>query len=288
MSYKTLCPQCGKSNFYVTEHNGTKYCFNCAYLEKDGDYEDVKVRSENIEGIREYYRELTEYYHSCLEPKHRIFLNERGITDTTIERLKIGYCPNSSHVLYTHPLGKESGLVLSTKEPFLSDRVIFPYWFDNQVTDMRGRSLVLHGAEKYKSPFHSAYFRGADYAYNISTTPEKTIVITEGEIKSILPEQEGLPTKGLPGMNANRQITVSPFKNMVICFDNQRHKRIELIRAIKRIAQRIPNVKIATLPLRGKEKQDIDSYILNYGIDAYKQVISAALPYDVWKGYVYG
>ena len=287
MSYKTTCPNCGKGNFYVTEENGMKYCFNCTYVEKDGAIEQTKVRSEHIDSIRNYYNELVEYYHSCLDTEHVTFLHNRGITDDTIQRLKIGYCPNSAHVLYTHPLAKESGMSIKN-EPFLADRIVFPYWFDNQVTDIRGRSLVLQGAEKYKSPFHSAYFRGADYAYNVKTISEKTIVVTEGEIKSILPEQHGLPTKGLPGMNANRMIAVAPFQKVVICFDNQRHKRADLIRAIKRLAQRIPNVFIATLPLRGKDKQDIDSYILSYGVDAYKQVIAAAMPYDRWRGYVYG
>lgn len=287
MSYKTTCPNCGGHNFYVTEHNGVKYCFNCAYVEKEGYAEEnIKVRSLHVEEIRKYYTEVTRYYHSCLDTKHRDFLHQRGIEDSTIERLQIGFCPNSSHQLYVHPLAEESGISIK-REPFLSNRIIFPYWFEGKVTDMRGRTVDMDEL-KYKSPFKSAYYRGADYAYNVSALPEETIVITEGEIKSILPEQFGLPTKGLPGMNAERTISVGTFKKVVLCFDNQRYNRKQLIMAIKRWAQKLPNPFIATLPLRGKDKQDIDGYILQYGIDSYKQVIAAAMPYEKWKGYVYG
>jgi DNA primase len=285
MSYKTECPKCQGHNFYVTEHNGIRYCFNCGYVEKEGYGEQVKVRSEHIPVFRDLYKELAFYYHSNLDTEHRNYLYERGLTDESINRLQIGYCPDSSHILYTHPLAIESGVAYKGKA-FLANRIIFPYWVENEVTDLRGRIFQINDDRKYLSLFQSGYFRGADYAYLPSTNPSDTIVITEGEIKAILPEQYNIPTKGIPGMLSQRQISIYPYKKAILCFDNQRYGRRQLFAAIKKWVERIPHILIATLPLRGKDKQDIDSYILSYGVQAFQDVLKNAIPYNTWKGLV--
>lgn len=290
MSYKILCPNCGGHNFYVTPQNGKSFCFNCRYFEQEGSYkeENDSIRSDYVENIRRYYTELTEYYHSCLGEKERRYLGERGITDTTIQNLKIGYCPDSSHMLYISPLSQEAGIADTKYRPFLANRIVFPYWFDGSVTDIRGRTLASNDTMKYKSPYRSAFYRGADYAYQIKIESSKTLVVTEGEIKSIIPQQEGLQTVGLPGMNSFRKVSVFPCQKIVLCFDNQRNKRRDLLLSIKRYAEKLnKDVYIATLPLRNKEKQDIDSYIISYGIDAYKKIIQSAVPYKTWLRYAY-
>lgn len=291
MSYKIICPECGGHNFYVTPENGKSFCFNCRYFEQENSYNEVhaRIRSEYIDSIRKYYTELAAYYHSCLGEKERRYLLERGITDRTIQNLKIGFCPSSSHVLYLSLLAQESGIADAKYKPFLANRIVFPYWFDGYVTDIRGRTLNNNDSDiKYKSPYKSAFYRGADYAYQIKVEPSKTLVVTEGEIKSIIPQQEGLQTVGLPGMNSFRKISIASCQKIVLCFDNQRQKRRELLLSIKTYAEKLnQDVYIATLPLRNKEKQDIDSYIITYGVDAYKKVIQNAVPYKTWLRYAY-
>lgn len=283
-SYKTTCPKCNGNNFYVTVHNQKSYCFNCGFFEMNGEYKQIQ-QSKNIDTIRQIYTELTDYYHSCLDTPHIKYLHERGIDDNSIQKFKIGYCPESSHILYLHPVSKEAGIQIH-KKPFLADRIVFPYFFCDEVTDIRGRAWNNKHTEKYKTCYNGTYFRGAEYVYNANELPqdkEQTIVITESEIKAILPSQYGIPTWGLPGITTKRIINHRGKK--ILCFDNQVNHRRELLAAIKRWIDRIPDLWIATMPLRGKMKQDIDEYILHYGIGAFRSVINAAIPNQLWLQY---
>lgn len=283
MNYKTTCPNCGKSNLWVTESNGKRFCFNCSYFERNNNSEVVLVRSPNLLSIRELYTEIAQYYHSCLDTPQLKYLEERGIAEQTVKDLLIGYCPQKNHVLYIGELAKDAGIGYDGN-PFLGNRIIFPYWYDGMITDMRGRLFSGEG-DTYKSPFHSAYYRGADYSYNDKLSITEEVIITEGEIKPIVPSQNGLDVRALPGIRSNRLITLHPKQKSIICFDNQRNNRRELLNAIKQLANKLQNVYVATLPLFGEIKQDIDGFILKYGFDAFMKVIKAALPFDTWKNY---
>lgn len=280
MGYKTTCNECGGHNFYITEQNHMGYCFNCSYTEHGTEQIIIKP-SEHIPFFRELYTELTAYYHSCVD-NARLYLHARGITDTLIDTYKIGYCPSSSHTLYLHPYAKESGITIQNK-PFLADRITFPYWIQDKVCDIRGRAIG-ENERKYLGLFHSSKFRGALFGFNAN--PKANIdVITEGEIKAILGSLSDYTVRALPGIRSNRKTSIYLSEKQVICFDNQKKHKRDVDLAIDKLARRLTNPFIATLPLRGKEKQDIDSYILDFGIESFNAVIRAAIPYDVWRQY---
>lgn len=273
------CPQCNGSNFKLTEHNGFAYCFNCGYTERDDTPVEAITESEHIDTYRQLYKEAAQYYHSCLQEAHRKYLNERGITDKTIEERKIGYCPKDNTLLYKHHLSDDSGMT-SYGKPTLANRIVFPYQFGEMIIDLRGRIFKSDG-EKYKSLTKTARYRGAMFAYNIDMH-DNTIIITEGEIKSIIPAQYGYAVHGLPGILSNRLVARKPYQKAIIMLDSQKDMR-EIHRAIRRIAKRVVNPHVAILQLRGKEKQDIDSYINDYGIGAFDVLIRNALEYDRWE-----
>lgn len=281
-SYKTQCPECSGDNFYVTPSNGVGYCFNCAYAERDGSRTREKpVQSPHVDIYRELYSEVARYYHSCLQPEHVVYLHERGITDDTIQRMKIGYCPTDIHLLYKHPLSDDSGLTLNAK-PALAGRIVFPYFLHDMIVDLRGRQYDIDSDKKYLSLYKSSVYRGANFAYNVNTTADD-IIITEGEIKAIVPSQEGYAVHGLPGILSRRITAIKPYKRAIALFDNQKQHIKDVHRAIMRLASRIDNMYVATLPLRGDDKQDIDSYILKYGIGAFQTVIRNAIDIEGWK-----
>ena len=272
---KKTCPECGKSNFYITEQMG--YCFNCAYKEFYTEYEQVKP-SNHIDRYREIYTEIAKYYHSCLSTEHINYLLSRGITYEDIERLQIGYCPPDIHRIYLHPLARECGLVTSKKEPFLSNRIVFPYFFQDKVTDLRGRADT---GIRYLSCYGSSVFRGARFAYGY-TDEQDHVVITEGEIKAIIGSHSKYVFNGLPGINAKRMIT--PAKQYTILFDTQKNAKRELQQAIIHLADTLPSVRIATLPLMGYDKMDVDTYmLLGHSIET---IIENALDYHEWRSYV--
>lgn len=278
---KIQCPQCGGNNFYVTAELG--FCFNCRYTEKENKEVVTRVRSKHIPEIRLLYGELANYYHSCLDTEHRDYLHARGITDATIDTLKIGYCPPAVCIYNKHPLAEYAGI--GTFYAHLADRIVFPYLRGETVTDLRGR-LWRGDGEKYLSLKHSAFYRGADFSYLIDITADD-VIITEGEIKAILPVQHGIAAHGLPGMNSYRLPTLTNTRRQVIIFDTQADVRLQryVNAAVHNLAPKLDTPYVAFLPLRGEEKQDTDSYILRYGIDAFKIVANNALPYAEWSRY---
>lgn len=289
-SQRITCLKCNGHNFVVTAEKGMKHCFNCGYHVFDRSMSYVPlVRSKNIAQIRLFYTEIARYYHSNLQTEHRQYLNKRGITDQTIQELQIGYCPDGKHPYYKGMIAKEAGLALSDQTCSLKERITFPFISEDEgVTDLWGRDLSENGSYKYKSPYtYNNIQRGSDYPYLVdSMIGAKRIIITEGIIKPILPYQYGLSCVGMPGTLAYRPIHPTADQEVIICFDNQVNHRSELITAITKISNQFYMPKIATLPLRDKKKQDIDSYILSYGIEEFNRVIDGALDYKVWRGLV--
>jgi hypothetical protein len=286
---RTTCPACGKGNFTIWD-NGSSKCWNCGASGKNTNVTVKPLRrSKYIPEIRNLYKELSSYYHSCLTTEARHWLYARGVSDYSINTLKLGYCPDETNPIYKSHIAKLAGLV--TKEgykPVLGGRVTFPFLVDDYVSDLWGRTLDKNNPLRYRGPNFSSYSRGADHAYchNLAYkhTAFERVVITEGLIKAVVSNQYGIATKAYPGTTAYRNST-PPMQGQkqVICFDSQVDHRRELLTAIKREADRYPDPYIATLPLRGGKKFDLDDYILKCGIDDYRRVIDGALDYKTWK-----
>lgn len=291
-SYKSICPQCGGNDYYITPHNGKKYCFHCTYFESDGKFNPVDITpSPNIEAIRNRYTQAAIYYHSCLQKEHYDYLRNRGYTDKIIEERKIGFCPHGTHPMYHDAIAKEAGLVYQTtteRLAFLEGRITFPYIVGSKIVDIRGRLYKGEcNGERYKSPYGGVIYRGAVYPYNYNQHKENKLIITEGEIKSDVVTQElGIASIGIPGINAWRKgyVPLEDQENILI-FDNQQ-KNMHLVRkAINKIAQYIHNLWIVTLPLMGRSKMDIDTFIIEYGKDMARMIIDGAMPYNKWQVY---
>jgi hypothetical protein len=284
--YKTECPQCGGLNYYYTSHNDFGYCFSptCGYYSRAANTQTEKKRSNKRDDIRQYYTKLTNYYHSCLSKEHRQFLYSRGYTDELIERKLIGYCPPGTSHLYRDDIAKEAGLVTANSEGFLKERIIFPYictFNPLRITDLRGRKTQGNGI-KYLSPYGGDYKRWSDYPYNYYLHTSKRIIITEAEIKSDIGLLHGYSIVGLPGMTQWKSGFI-PRDNqeIVVCFDNQREYR-NVIEAIKRLNKHLCEFKVATLPLFGEQKAEIDTFIPKYGKDLFDNIIQNALPFNKW------
>ncbi len=287
-SYKAICPSCGDDNLYVTPNNGMAYCFNpsCHYTEFNGKATIKKrVRSDFVPEIRGLYKELTTYYHSCIDNKARTFLYLRGFNDSTIQNLSIGYCPHGKLPIYRDPIAREAGLVDKHGNAFLGGRIVFPYFKDAEtVTDIRGRTIEDDDV-KYKSPFNDAVYRGAIFPYNYHLHTGKRIILTEGEIKAGIAYQYGFPTLALPGISSWRTgLLQEDDQEYIIVFDNESKPNVqrEVILAIRKAAQYLIDPKIAVLPLMGKKKTEIDTFINEHGPHVFKGIIDNALNYKQW------
>jgi DNA primase len=283
MSFKTKCPQCGGNDFYVTPENGVAYCFHCTYYERSGEAKGKqRIITSDFDSLRGFYTKIADYFHSCLTLAATTYLYGRGFTDETIAKFKIGFIPDKElPVNYEDTVVKDSGLFVGT-QCVLANRISFPYFVGNTAVDIRGRSLDATEEIRYKSPLGSATARGALYPYNANDATGDHI-ITEGEIKSVIASQAGVPCVALPGITSWREKTVSDHKQIIL-FDSTRVKTTREItfRAIDKLANRLLNPHVVLLPLGKNTKMDIDEFILTHGVGEFKNIIDNALPYREW------
>lgn len=284
--YKDTCPECRKDNLWVTPENGIAHCFTpgCGYHVYGIAEEQTYEVSKHVDAIRDYYKEITLYYHSCLDKPAENYLLARGLTHSIIEEYKLGYVPESPHVSYTAWIAQESGIALDKSKgykPFLAKRIVFPYWYRGMVTDIRGRAMDDNPV-RYKSAYGKTHYRGAIYPFNMDESKADTVLFTEGEIKALVAKQAGYACLSIPGITIWRDgFTPIDYQKVIIVMDNQR-KHKGLTKAIQKVANHFENVYVATLPLYGKDKQDIDSYVNEYGYDSFRRIINSALEYNNW------
>lgn len=285
--YKTTCPSCGGHNFYVTPENGMKYCFNCGYREfETGEETKPVTRYHTIPAIRHLYTQLAAYYHSCITPDIERYLFQRGITADFIDRWQIGYVPDDRHVLYYHEAAMHAGIATRDYKAFLANRIVVPNRVKNVVTDFRGRWYGDNYPKdkKYLSPYQPAYYRGADFPFNHAALQYDAVVVTEGDFKAIVSHESGVPACALPGILSMRpELRQRADQTFIICFDSQISHGADVKRAIIRLGAMFSYVRVATLPLLGESKQDIDGFIMRHGVSAYHTVINRALSFCEWK-----
>lgn len=293
--YKCLCPNCGGKDLHITEHNNKAYCFECAAFYRIGAQRENTQRQRinlPIEDIRDFYSNILNFYREALQPAQRQYLTDRGIDDSSIEFFKIGFCSSARIPLYAERRAKESGLSFGDGQPFLSDRIVFPYLAVDKITDLRGR--CVNGEEpRYKSPYHQSSLRGAIYPFNYDVAiqrarEQKLLLITEGEIKTIFAHNAGFACVGLPGMtNWRRGCVIDGDIRVVVVFDNtaaQEDKR-RVDRAIYNLSRHLPEFSVATLPLLGQDKMDIDTFILNSkgGVDRFRSILDDSIEYTMYQ-----
>lgn len=291
-NFKVTCPACNGHNLYVTLSNGFAFCFNCNVSMTLEGYEPRKARKivqiqSTIDEVRSVYKRLKQVYQDQLNREHFEFLEHRGIDKDKAELFGVGFCPAAQLPDYQYQVYKDAGVTDFHGGPSLANRLVFPYEAEGEITDIRGRSWI--GEEpKYRSPFLPSIIRGAYYPFNwdravVKAQQKKMLIITEGEIKAIAAD-DLFPIVALPGMNSwRRGLEPDPSWRIVVMFDNdaRRKHRLDIDRAIRRISERLPKIYVATLPLLGEQKMDIDAFLVHpHGKDVrFKQVVEDAIPY---------
>jgi len=299
--YKTVCPGCRGNDLWITPGNSSGYCWECGTPYKvvasldDVDtaaYKPYIGKPFDTAAIRHAYAEASDYYHSCISKEHEEFLKQRGITQEAISFFKIGFCPSGTSPMYLTETAKEAGLADGRGRPWLADRIVFPYIADREVTDLRGRTMTGEDP-KYKSLYHRSEQRGALYPYNFDAAMKKaaetkTLIVTEGEIKAVVADRHNFAIMALPGMLSYRPALVQqPGIKIVVMFDNSSDPddKVRVDRAIARLAQRVPNFSVVTLPLLGRDKMDIDTYLLaaDNNEARFKHFIDNAIDYAQYR-----
>jgi len=293
--FKSICPLCSGNDMWVTSFNGRAYCFNCGTpFNIDGSTNNsIPKKNLDIQKIREVYSRVISVYRRSLDNGIINYLYNRGLDDSLIEDFFIGYCPDSLLSIYKLDGIIDSGLLSRGGDVVLSQRVVFPYIANyGDITDLRGRSL---GSEepRYKSVFGAARSRGAIYPYNYDNALKRYheegkefIILTEGEIKTIILHSFGYSVMGLPGINSWRGGFSSGDIPVIVLFDNEKDvfSRLRLDKAIMKFSQEIPNLYVAVLPLI-EDSIGADDFLFHQqgGFNKLDSVVNNAIPYDRYK-----
>ncbi|MBS1996594.1 MAG: DNA primase [Cyanobacteria bacterium SZAS LIN-2] len=243
-NYRGLCPfHAEKSpSFNVTPEKGIYKCFGCgeggdvfAFVQKvkginfiDAVRElahkyGVKL-AESHEDRKEYdrrsqilllYQQAAEYYMRLLQDPHegivgRKYLADRGLSQETIEKFKLGYAPNAWDGLLTYLTDKakaspatleEAGLVRKRAETsghydLYRNRLMIPICdSEGRVIAFGGRTLGDDQVKYINSPETPIYTKGQHlFGFNLAKTAIKekdSVIVVEGYFDAITSHQYG-------------------------------------------------------------------------------------------------
>ncbi len=303
--------QCNDSHY-----NTSKMVWNCLHCHAKG-----RILSENgyvirveeekpapvfdIPNIRKVYNSLTNKFCSSLTSQAIDYMKNRGLTEDTISKFKLGFCSSDYYEEYSNEKAEESGVIYQNY-PLLANHITIPYIVNNEVTDIRGRIVPFcqyrNNTPTYTSLAGSYESRGANFLYNHDIiSKSSTIILTEGEFKAILAIQYGFPVVATPGIFRwiKQWSDLLKDKEVILAADSERKtgQRPPLYLQAKILSKELPKLKIAILGFRGWEdskdkKMDIDSLILKHGVKSFESTLKGAIDVNIYlhqeerKGYV--
>jgi len=283
------CPRCGGNDrFFWGSLRQLWICRQCNHTEPDADSDGIyaeaakrELRGTLTDNQREFvYRAYTALAIEAMkylwsdrtDAKEALkYLRGRGLTDATIKRFGLGYCPDNDDfrrkVIITRSGFEDfssevgDGLVLGGLAYERSDgkgchkgevtgyslgiqtkhSISIPY--PKKEADANGKPIIVYlrfrmfeGESKYLSPAGPAFAGGDPCLFNCLTINDsnKRIILTEGEFKAMLAEQEGFPAVAIPGIsllipssapNRFSQLEQLANKEVVLCFDSEERKK---------------------------------------------------------------
>lgn len=331
-------------SFYVNDDKQFYHCFGCG---AHGDAVGFAMRHDNLSFIeavehlaakaglevpRESPQEVERQKHekdlyALLEcagrffedqlrsPAHRDafgYLENRGVSETTLSAFRLGFAPADGQALRTHLQAQgyqdhqmiEAGIMHMGKDgrppyAFFRDRIMFP------VSDRRGRIIAFGGRilpetlrpparGDYKPPkyinssdnplFHKGKNLYGQAQARAAVANGQPLIVVEGNIDVIAAHQAGFSGTVAPlgtALTENQILEIwkmipTEEKIPVLCFDGDEAGRRAAARAAERILPLIGpdrSVRIAFLP----EGEDPDSLLVSRGKKAFADVIEAAV-----------
>jgi DNA primase len=238
------------------------------------------------------------------------YLRQRGLTEATISRFRLGYAPEGRTALRDAlaragvplELAIEAGLVGKGEDGNLFDRmrgrVIFP------ITDRRGRVIAFggrilgEGQPKYLNSPETPLFHKGRTLYGLAQAlrPAKDageVIVAEGYMDVIALAQAGFPQAVAPLGTALTEEQMGELWRLALeptlCFDGDSAGERAAARAADRalpLIQPGQSLRFALLPAG----EDPDTLILAEGPGAMRQILDEALPLAeiLWRGALAG
>ncbi len=332
--FKGLCPFHNEKtpSFSVSDSRGFYHCFGCGvhgdaikFLMDHKGYsypeaikelalevgmelpkysEQDKIKQKKIEDSYEVLELATKWFQDNLQNTNAIqarkYLKDRGLTENTIKKFRIGYAPDAKDSLKKHlnNLGAENSILIEngllgesedksqTYDRFRG-RIIFPI-FDsqNKVIAFGGRIIDKNdNVAKYLNSPETELFKKSYVLYGYNFARDKAykkeqIIIVEGYMDVIAMHQAGFENTVAPLGTAVTEFHLEHMwkicKEPVFCLDGDSAG----LRASKKTAENFISklepgysMKFAFL----KDGKDPDEIIKNFGVNAMQNNINNAL-----------
>ncbi|GIO27570.1 DNA primase [Ornithinibacillus bavariensis] len=329
-NYFGLCPFHGEktASFSVTQEKQIFHCFGCGKggnvvtflmeMENFSFFEAIKylaeranidlpvdatsrespISSENQQ-ILSAHEWLTKLFHHLIRftkdgKAGYQYLQERGITDETIDTFQLGFAPNTKNFTATflekkgfhqQMLVKFGLLSRSSEDGSISDRfrgrVIFPIRNHLGKTIAFGARALQGGEPKYLNSPETELFQKGKILYNFDLAKKhirksNEVVLFEGYFDVISAYQSGVQNAVATMGTALTEIQAKLLKRyvdtVIICYDGDKAGIEATYRAAQLLEQVGCLVKIASI----KDGLDPDSFIKEYGGDAFKREVLEA------------
>jgi len=269
------------------------------------DYEGKSsfAQDEEIDKLYEYSFIASRYFHDKLfksnEGQQALkYLKSRGIQESTIKNFGLGYALSAwdgfvkfiQSSNYDIEIFEKLGLVIKKENGEYYDRfrgrIIFPIFSTSgRVIAFGGRILNDEDEQpKYlNSPESKIYTKGKTLFGLFQTKDEirkiQSAILVEGYMDFLSLYQNGI--KNVVA-SAGTALTIDQIfilsrtaPNLFLVFDGDEAGQKAAVRSIELLLQTDVNFKIVTLP----EKEDPDSFIKNYGIEKFRNLIKLGKDY---------
>ena len=285
---------------YLGQQVGIKYTPSSNYGASSGQV--GASQGENKPKYDHYYKimaEITQFYHQQLfshsASSALSYLQNRGLSDDTITKFRLGWAPNGPQQREFLAKFDESDLetlgVYKNSIPKFRSRIIFPIFDKNdRVIAFGGRILEDNGGPKYlNSPETPIFHKGYNlYGQNFAKMERhNTIIVCEGYMDTIALHQAGFNSGVAPLGTSITDEQVTTLLRMgvngraiVFCFDGDNAGMRAAVRAAYKLIismQPTHQVKFILLP----KGCDPDNYIKQNGRNNFEAMLKLGV--DVFE-----
>ena len=261
----------------------------------DVPYEKGSAPAKPTAGLEAMYQAMeqsSQYFEAQLKqtPAAIDYLKNRGISGQTAKTFAIGYAPPGwNNLSGNEKLLVDTGMLVRKEDGKQYDRFRHRLMFP--IRDRRGRTIAFGGRvinpednPKYLNSPESPLFHKSDEIYGLyemkkAVTNIDRIYITEGYMDVVALAEHGVATSvATLGTAINNRQIESLFrvcKNLVFCFDGDAAGKKAAWRSLEQCLASLKEGRLARF-LFLPEGQDPDSFINQYGEEAFNQQVEQA------------
>ncbi len=211
--------------------------------------------------------EAAHLYHQAMTPEVIAYLKDRGITEETIEKYRIGYCSGDTPYRTSKESLSDSGLIYENGNEFFRGFITFPHFYAGRVVFISGRGYPEKAHKKLPKEKVPLF-----HLFNESAARQEAVIIAEGEIDTLTLLQSAFNACGVLGANSFKAEWIVKFdhcKKVFLTFDNDEagnKANLEIARLLGTKARIVP------LP----EGEDVNDFFRHSTAADYQRLLDQA------------